>query len=47
VPIAMNAGVAVVAAFPATVRRSDTAVKTTSNASRTVRPRFFIEALRE
>jgi hypothetical protein len=45
VPIANKAGFPEVTAFPATARRSEAAVKTTSNASRTVTARFFIEAL--
>jgi len=47
VPIANIAGLSAAATVPATVRRSETAVKTTSNASRTVIAKFFIEALQD
>ena len=47
VPIANNAGLSAATALPATVRRSEAAVRTTSNASRTVTARFFIEALQD
>jgi len=47
VPIANNTGLSPVATVPATARRSETAVKATSNASRTLRASFFIEALRK
>jgi len=45
VPIANNAGPSAATTGPATARRSEAAVKITSNASRTVTARFFIEAL--
>ena len=44
-PIATNVGLPAYAAFPATARRTETAVRTTSTASNKVRIRFFIEAL--
>ena len=47
VPIANNAGLSAATAVPATVWRSETAVSRTSNASRTVTARFFIEALQD
>ena len=47
VPIATNAGLSAVTTVPATARRSEAHVKTTSNASRTVAAKFFIEALQD
>ena len=47
VPIANNAGLSAVTTVPATARRSEAAVKTTSNASRTVTAKFFMEALQD
>ena len=47
VPIANNAGLSAATTVPATARRSETAVRTTSNASRTATARFFIEALQD
>jgi hypothetical protein len=47
VPIANNAGLSAVTTVPATARRSEAHVKTTSNASRTVAAKFFIEALQD
>jgi hypothetical protein len=47
VPIANNPGLSAAATVPETARRSETAVRTTSNASRTVSARFFIEALQD
>ena len=42
VPIATNVGFPAAVAFPATIRRTEIAVRTTSSASRNVRTRFFI-----
>jgi len=47
VPIANKPGLSAATTVPETARRSETAVKTTSNASRTVTARFFIEALQD